>query len=307
MPFYCIVILVRSVVLFIFIVNILSTFCVFNIQYESLKKLSYRFVLIFCKLKIYNINNKYWKINYVHTYLLVFLGCVLSNLSENTYNSIMSGIFSGTITSVLIFHITFIYEKSKFKQNLYVLYKNLTYLLDIEINRINILLKIISNQFNLVDLKDNIKYIEIESSYIFDISNNFLNNVDNYDDISYISIEAYNNILNKKINDTIKELFVKIIIGSINKRLIKNLNILRYSSNKLNDFSRDLLKIALMAKEIEIKLIKANSNDNFSECTIHNDLDRFCQELERAHRNCMELKKIYTELFKEFEVIFNKQ
>lgn len=305
--FRYIIIFVQSFALFIFIMNILSTIYFFNIKNKFFKKISFYSVLALCRLKFYSINNKYWKVNCIHTYLLVLFIYIISTIPKSAYDSIIAGIFSSSITSVFIFHISFTYEKYKFKQNLYELYKNLFYLLDVEINRIEILLKIKDNQLSLSKLKDNIRYIENESSHLYNISNCFLNNINNYDDISYISIEAYNNIINKKINDNIKELIIKIISGSINMRLIKNLYMLRCLSDKLNEFSKDLLKIVLIAKEIEIKLLTDNSNDNFSEDVTCNNFDIFCQILEKAHHDCLYLKEIYMELFKEFETIFNKQ
>lgn len=307
-PFRYIIIFVRSFALFIFIMNILATIYFFHIKYEFFKKISFYSVLVLCRLKFYSINNKYWKVNCIHTYLLVLFIYIISTIPKSAYDSIIAGIFSSSITSVFIFHISFTYEKYKFKQNLYELYKNLFYLLDVEINRIEILLKIKDNQLSLSELKDNIGYIENESSHLYNISNCFLNNINNYDDISHISIEAYNNIIiNKKINDNIKELIIKIISGSINIHLIKNLYMLRCSSDKLNEFSKDLLKIVLIAKEIEIKLITDNFNDNFSEDVTCNNLDILCQTLEKVQHDCLYLKEIYMELFKEFETIFNKQ
>ncbi len=52
-----------------------------------------------------------------------------------------------------------------------------------------------NQQFDLTNLDDNIKYIEIEFKNLYTIINELLFNLNKYDDISFMSIDAYNNII----------------------------------------------------------------------------------------------------------------
>ena len=110
-PFNWIVIPIRFISLFITIFNTLSGFYVFNIKYKFIKNVSSKFILILQKLKLYNINREYWIINFFHAYTVSFFIYIISILPQDKYDSIMTGIFSSAITSIIIFHITFIYER----------------------------------------------------------------------------------------------------------------------------------------------------------------------------------------------------
>ncbi len=301
-PFNWIVIPIRFISLFITIFNTLSGFYVFNIKYKFIKNVSSKFILILQKLKLYNINREYWIINFFHAYTVSFFIYIISILPQDKYDSIMTGIFSSAITSIIIFHITFIYERYKFKQRLYELFQKLFHSLNNNIDKINLLLKMKNQQFDLTNLDDNIKYIEIEFKNLYTIINELLFNLNKYDDISFMSIDAYNNIIsNKKIKNELKLLFIKILNGAINIRLVKFISMTQNISHKLSDNLVNSLKIVIMINETKNKLIKTNFINSSS-----NDIGKFFELLKEINQELSDINKIYEELFKEFEIIFKK-
>ena len=159
-----------------------------------------------------------------------------------------------------------------------------------------------NQQFDLTNLDDNIKYIEIEFKNLYTIINELLFNLNKYDDISFMSIDAYNNIIsNKKIKNELKLLFIKILNGAINIRLVKFISMTQNISHKLSDNLVNSLKIVIMINETKNKLIKTNFINSSS-----NDIGKFFELLKEINQELSDINKIYEELFKEFEIIFKK-
>ena len=157
-PYEVYIYMLRTIAVMLFIINVISLFKVFDIKIFFISKISnfvYNFML---KHKIYVSNEKNNKVIFFFNVIPCLIIFLISFISENIFNNIMLGVFSGSLVSIFTYYYSYSYEKYKFYNDMILNFERLKNMMDATIQEID--------RCGGVNISDNIEEIDLKISSV---------------------------------------------------------------------------------------------------------------------------------------------